>query len=49
VHWLLNGRLVGQTTPDAPTLRLVVPGPGSHALTALDAAGLYQQVVFSVR
>lgn len=49
VHWLLNGRLVGLTTPAAPSLRLALPDRGSHALTALDAAGLYQRVGFTVR
>ena len=59
VHWLLDGRLVGTTqTLQAnardsdsphPALRLALSGPGQHALTALDAAGRYEQVLFSVR
>ncbi|MDP2220941.1 MAG: penicillin-binding protein 1C [Hydrogenophaga sp.] len=49
VNWLLDGRLVGTTQPDAAQLRLLLQGPGQHALTAMDAAGQYQQVVFSVR
>ena len=59
VHWLLDGRLVGTTQtlrPDArraetpsPALRLTLSGAGQHALTALDAAGHYEQVQFSVR
>ena len=59
VHWLLDGRLVGTTqslrsdarraeTP-SPVLRLTLSGAGQHALTALDAAGRYEQVQFSVR
>ncbi len=49
VNWLLDGRLVGTTSPDASSFRLTLSGQGQHALTALDAAGQYQQVVFSVR
>ena len=49
VNWLLNGRLVGTTHPDATHLRLLLQGTGQHALTAMDAAGRFQQVVFSVR
>jgi penicillin-binding protein 1C len=49
VNWLLNGRLVGVTHPDATNLRLLLQGTGQHALTAMDAAGRFQQVVFSVR
>jgi penicillin-binding protein 1C len=49
VNWLLDGRLVGTTSPDASRFRLTLSGQGQHALTALDAAGQYQQVTFSVR
>ena len=37
------------SAPIASVLRLSTLGPGQHALTAIDAAGQYQQVVFSVR
>ncbi|MBY0466942.1 MAG: penicillin-binding protein 1C, partial [Burkholderiales bacterium] len=49
VNWLLDGRLVGTTSRDARTLRLSLQGTGQHALTAMDAAGQYQQVTFSVQ
>jgi penicillin-binding protein 1C len=49
VNWLLDGRLMGTTSPDASRFRLTLSGQGQHALTALDAAGQYQQVTFSVR
>jgi len=49
VNWLLDGRLVGTTSPDASSFRLTLSGQGQHALTALDAAGQYQQVVFAVK
>lgn len=49
VNWLLNGQLVGTTQPAHPALRLPLPPPGAHALTAMDANGRYQQVLFSVR
>ncbi|MFM9880278.1 MAG: penicillin-binding protein 1C [Burkholderiaceae bacterium] len=49
VNWLLNGRLVGTTGPANPALRLPLPAPGAHALTAMDAQGRYEQVLFSVR
>jgi penicillin-binding protein 1C len=49
VSWLLDGRLVGNTSRDSTHLRLALKEPGQHALTAMDSAGQYQQVVFSVR
>lgn len=59
VHWLLDGRLVGttqtlqadarRTDSPRPALRLTLSGAGQHALTALDVAGRYEQVLFSVR
>jgi penicillin-binding protein 1C len=49
VNWLLNGRLVGQTQPAHPALKLPLPPPGAHALTAMDTQGRYEQVLFSVR
>ena len=49
VNWLLDGRLMGTTSPDASRFRLTLSGQGQHALTALDAAGQYQQVTFFVR
>lgn len=53
VNWLLDGRWVG-TTPAAsgsasPALRLTLAEPGTHALTAMDALGRYQQVTFRVQ
>ena len=49
VSWLLDGRLVGSTNARSTGLRLSLAQPGDHALTALDAAGRYERVVFSVR
>lgn len=49
VNWLLDGRLVGTTLPAHPALRLRLPAPGAHALTAMDTQGRYEQVLFSVR
>ena len=49
VTWLLDGRLVGSTDARSSGLRLTLAQPGEHALTALDAAGRYERVVFSVR
>ncbi len=49
VNWLLNGQLVGTTEPAHPALRLPLPPPGTHALTAMDTNGRYQQVQFNVR
>jgi penicillin-binding protein 1C len=49
VNWLLDGRLVGTTSPDTSRFRLTLSGQAQHALTALDAAGQYQQLVFDVR
>ena len=49
VSWLLDGRLVGSTNARSNGLRLSLAQPGDHALTALDAAGRYERVVFSVR
>jgi penicillin-binding protein 1C len=49
VSWLLDGRLVGSTDPRSTGLRLTLDQAGDHALTALDAAGRYERVVFSVR
>lgn len=49
VTWLLDGRLVGSTDARSTGLRLTLDQAGDHALTALDAAGRYERVVFSVR
>jgi membrane carboxypeptidase/penicillin-binding protein PbpC len=49
VNWLLNGQLIGNTSNISPTLRLQLHRKGPQALTAMDAMGQYQQVVFSVR
>ena len=49
VSWLLNGRLVGTTWLARPSLSLPLPAAGSHALTAIDMQGRYEQVLFSVR
>ena len=49
VHWLLDGRLVGTTGYAQPALRLPLPAAGAHALTAMDAQGRYEQVLFSVQ
>jgi penicillin-binding protein 1C len=49
VHWLLDGQLVGTTDVTAPSLRLTLAHAGEHALTALDAQGRYDRVVFSAR
>ncbi len=49
VNWLLDGRLVGTTLPEASRLRLTLSKSGQHALTAMDAAGQFQQVLFAVK
>lgn len=49
VQWLLDGRLVGSTAPHAPALKLRLDQPGRHALTAMDALGRYEQVLFTVQ
>ena len=49
VNWLLNGQLIGNTSNTIPTLRLQLHRKGPQALTAMDAMGQYQQVMFSVR
>ncbi len=49
VSWLLDGRLVGSTEARSPGLRLTLDTAGDHALTALDAHGRFERVVFSVR
>ena len=49
VNWLLDGRLVGTTDSRTAGLRLTFTHAGAHALTAMDAQGRYEQVVFSVR
>jgi penicillin-binding protein 1C len=51
VHWLLDGQLVGSTDATAPDLRLTLARvrAGEHALTALDAQGHFDRVVFSAR
>ena len=49
VTWLLDGRLVGSTDARSAGLRLTLDAAGDHALTALDAEGRYERVVFSVR
>ncbi len=49
VTWLLDGRMVGSTEPRSPGLRLRLDQAGDHTLTALDAHGRYERVVFSVR
>jgi len=49
VTWLLDGAVVGRTTHDAPRLRLVLSQPGPHALTALDDAGRFERVTFSLK
>jgi penicillin-binding protein 1C len=49
VTWLLDGRMVGSTEPRSPGLRLTLDAAGDHALTALDAHGRFERVVFSVR
>ena len=49
VSWLLDGRLVGTTDAKAAGLRLTLAEPGDHALTALDAQGRHERVVFSVK
>ncbi len=45
VRWLLNGRLVGETT-GADSLRLVPDGRGPQTLIAMDDAGRYARVDF---
>jgi penicillin-binding protein 1C len=49
VNWLLDGRLVGLTSGPGASLRLTLDEAGPHALTAMDAQGRYERVVFSVR
>ena len=48
VVWLLNGRWVGSTTPDAK-LSLPLADAGRHALTAIDPAGRFEQLAFEMR
>lgn len=48
VTWLLDGRLIGSTDLRSPGLKLTLDCAGDHALTALDADGRYERVVFSV-
>ena len=49
VSWLLDGRLVGTTGLARPSLSVPLPPAGTHALTAMDTQGRYEQVLFSVR
>ena len=49
VTWLLDGRLIGSTDLRNPGLKLTLSEAGDHALTALDADGRYERLVFSVR
>ena len=49
VHWLLDGKWVGSTTPPAAALRLRLTQSGEHTLTATDEQGRYDQVRFTVQ
>ncbi len=49
VHWLLDGTLVSSTAAQNPALRLRLEHKGPHALTAMDAQGRYEQVLFTVQ
>ena len=49
VTWLLDGTVIGRTTHEAPRLRLLLSQPGPHALTALDDAGRFDRVTFSLK
>jgi penicillin-binding protein 1C len=51
ITWLLDGRWVGTTAAGArgDALRLRLDQQGEHALTAIDARGRYDRVVFVVK